>query len=121
MLTPGSSSTTPPHTQCQLYPHSCTRGATTAAIAMGSKAIRDQQFYSCLHQKEEEVNKVMPPGPPDDQPDFSGTQWDLIRAQAASDVEDDQKLVKDEGFNAGEIAAILLGIDEFSDDLKKRL
>lgn len=62
----------------------------------------------------------MPPVPPDDQPDFSGTQWDLIRAQAASeDVEDDQKLVKDEGFNTGEIAAILRGIDKFSDNLKK--
>ena len=45
-----------------------------AAIAMGSKAIQDQKFYSCLHQKED-VNKIMSPPPiPDDQPDFSGTQ-----------------------------------------------
>ena len=53
-----------------------------AAIVMGSKAMRDQQFYSCLHQKEEEVNKVMPPVPPDDQPDFlvalSGT-WSVLK------------------------------------------
>ena len=35
--------------------------------------------------------------PPDDQPHFSGTQWDLIHAQGASvDVGDDQNQVKDE-------------------------
>ena len=47
---------------------------------------------------------------------LSGT-WSMLRA-ASEDVEDDQKPIKDEGFN---IAAILHGIDEFSDDLKKRV
>ena len=88
---------------------------------MGSKAIRDQKFYSCLHQKEEEVNKVMFPPIPDDQPDFSGTQWDLICAQGASEDGDDQKSVKGEMLSGGEIAAIFHGINEFSDDLKKQV
>ena len=61
----------------------------------------------------------MSPPIPDDQPDFSGTQWDLIRAQGASEDGDDQKSVKGEMLSGGEIAAIL--IDEFSDDLKKRV
>ena len=38
MLTPGSSSTTLPHPQCQLYPHSCTRGTTT--ISSNSNGIQ---------------------------------------------------------------------------------
>ena len=61
-----------------------------AAIAMGSKAIQDQQFHSCLHQKEGGMNKVTCSPLPDDQPDFSGTHWDLIRAQGASEDEDDK-------------------------------
>lgn len=92
-----------------------------AAIAMGSEAIQDQQFHSCLHQKEEEMNKVMCSPLPDDQPDFSGTHWDLIRAQGTSVNEDDTKSVKDKSVSEGEIGAILHDINEFADDLKKRI
>ena len=60
----------------------------------------------------------MSPPIPDDQPDFSGTQWDLIHAEGASEDGDDQISVKGEMLSGGEIAAILRGIDEFSDDLK---
>ena len=45
-----------------------------AAIAMGSKAIQDQQFYSGLHQKEEEMSEVTCSPLPHDQPDLSGPQ-----------------------------------------------
>jgi len=88
---------------------------------MGSKAIQDQQFYLCLHQKEEEMNKVMCSPLPDDQPDFSGTHWDLIRAQGASEDEDDTKSAKDKSVSEGEIGAILHDINEFADDLKKQV
>ena len=79
---------------------------------MGSKIL-------LMPSSEEVVNKVMSPPIPDDQPDFSGTQWDLIHAQGASEDGDDQKSVKGEMLSGGEIAAIL--IDEFSNDLKKRV
>ena len=95
-----------------------------AAIAMGSKAIQDQQFYSGLHQKEEEMSEVTCSPLPDDQPDFCGPHWDVIRAQGASDDEDGSKSVKEEtcGTVSGcEMAAILHDINQFADDLKKRV
>jgi len=45
----------------------------------------------------------------------------LIRAQGASEDEDDTKSVKDKSVSEGEIGAILHDINEFADDLKKRV
>ncbi len=87
---------------------------------MGPSAIQDPQFYSSLHQKvEEKRQELAQSAPPADMPDFSGSEWDLIRASAGvEDTTSANNINECSGINLG---GILEGIDEFAQDMKARV
>ncbi len=84
-------------------------------IALGSKAIQESQFYSSLHENNQE-NSL--PVVPSQDLKFDSSAWDLIRGQAS--LEDNQKTFNEteEEINSDDIVE---GIEEVLADLKTRI
>ena len=63
-------------------------GSRLQKIAVGDKAITDVSFYASLHQRalEEKYTQIKKDvSASTSQPDFTGTEWDLIRSGAQDD------------------------------------
>ncbi len=77
-----------------------------AGIALGFSSVLSCNFYSSLHQKNDEevsahsshTNKV-------DNPNFSAAEWDLIRGQASEIDQDDPTTCRDADFDADKIVS----------------
>ena len=93
-----------------------------AIIAIGSHAVQDPNFYSLLHQKKHEQSLHTADSNhchDSDTPDFTGTEWDLMRS-SAMDTQTDEPCTS-MGHSSVNVDDLVKQIEEFTEDITMRV
>jgi hypothetical protein len=97
-----------------------------ARLALGDGAIQDQAFYASIHQKDlqgqygKDTVQRDESAPEEVQPDFDGSEWDLIRTGADTGSEPETETeVNDAGDDKDNSAHVCAGIDRMANTLKE--